>query len=145
MNHTIINYLKYPVWLVSILVFIPSIMFGTSTLAFKFNGHKYSIPEDYLVRAINEAYDQQRTDLQNSIQDYAISQGFTGVTVSIPENVNVSYTEKYTDYIKIRMKFPDGTWSEIDSIPDMEGDPWQSKLAVNDQGLHIVWKAHTDE
>ena len=58
--------------------------------------------------------------------------------------VYVAWTVKFTDQIKIRMKYPNGTWSEIDSIPDMEGDPWRSQLAVDENGLYVVWNAHTE-
>lgn len=67
------------------------------------------------------------------------------VAVGENETVYISWTVRYADQIKISTRYPDGTWSEIDSIPNMEGDPWKSKLAVDEYGLHAIWNAHTDE
>jgi len=66
------------------------------------------------------------------------------VAVDPSGTVYVAWTVKYTDQIKIRMKYPDGTWSEIDSIPDMEGDPWRSQIVVDEEGHHVVWNAYTE-
>ncbi len=67
------------------------------------------------------------------------------IAVDEDETVYISWTERYTKQIKIRMRYPDGSWSAIDSIPDMEGAPWHQKLAVDEAGLHLVWIAHTEE
>lgn len=79
------------------------------------------------------------------ISDNHDQQWVAAVGVGSDGTVYVSWTVTFTDQIILRHKSPNGTWSEIDSIPGMEGDPWRSHLVVDGYGLHVVWNAHTDQ
>lgn len=60
-------------------------------------------------------------------------------------SVYVAWATKYTDQVKLRVRHPDGNWSETDSIPDLEGSPWTVQVEVDNNAAHLVWNAHTEE
>lgn len=67
------------------------------------------------------------------------------VAVGNNGKIYVAWTLADKDQINYRIKNTEGVWSEVDSIPNMIGDPLRSHLAVDDTGLHVVWNAHTEE
>ncbi len=57
----------------------------------------------------------------------------------------ISWNVKYEDQIKFIIKGLDGQWSKIDSIPDMVGDPWVSKMVVKNDEIHFIWNSSIEQ
>ncbi|RKY56524.1 MAG: hypothetical protein DRP89_01185 [Candidatus Neomarinimicrobiota bacterium] len=84
-------------------------------------------------------------ELLTTTSDYLKYPWVHDIAVSDEGNVYVIWCEAHTNQIKFRIKYTESTWSETDSIPNMEGDPWYPKIAVDENGLHVVWIAYTKE
>ncbi|MFQ6057095.1 MAG: hypothetical protein ACE5J3_14085, partial [Methanosarcinales archaeon] len=60
------------------------------------------------------------------------------------DNVYVSWTEKETNQIHFKARSMAGV--KIDSIPQIEGDPWRSKIVVDEnKNIYFLWSAWTSE
>ena len=59
--------------------------------------------------------------------------------------VYISWNVKYEDKLKFIIKGLDGEWSEIDSIPNVIGDPYVSKIAEKDDVLHFIWASSIEQ
>lgn len=61
------------------------------------------------------------------------------------DTVYVCWTKRYTQQILLRRRFPDGSWSEVESVPAVQSytsgtGPYEGKLAANQQGLFLAWE-----
>ena len=56
------------------------------------------------------------------------------------DTVYVSWTVNYTKNILLRKRYPDGTWSAIDTLPWIEGSPRISKLKIDNRGIFLAWE-----
>lgn len=91
-------------WLIiQMICVVPIFSQPSSTLAFKLNGHKYEIPEDYLVRAMEEQYENNlKQQLITDLEDFASDNGISSATVNVPQNILLWYTvdeEGTSDFI----------------------------------------------
>jgi len=58
--------------------------------------------------------------------------------------VYVSWTEYGINKVGFRIRNEDGTWEDIDTLPDIEGGPWNSFVWGNKDTLIIIWEEKID-
>ncbi len=57
----------------------------------------------------------------------------------------ISWNVKYEDQLQFIIKDLDGEWSEIDSIPNMIGDPWVLKISSKNDIIHFIWNTSIEQ
>lgn len=65
--------------------------------------------------------------------------------IALSEDGSTYVSWKESTQLRFRIRNPNGTWIEIDSIPDVEGFPSGSTVDVDDKGIYFVWEAYTEE
>jgi len=81
---------------------------------------------------------------QIKIDDSANNPRSPNITIDSIGNVYIAWATKYSDQVKFKIRDINNIWSVTDSIPDIVGDPWITKIEVDENGIYFVWNAYTE-